>query len=566
MEKVHMPRLGTSTRGRMRILTRRWKRFYVLWLTLALTLLFIVLSKLLLAHSPILDFGDAENSCEPTDDSGSDRRTHSTMTIRKSHSSVSCPDPYLLADSRTEGVSAMSWSTFRKALEAYKIFHREKLKQLKSESYLHRRGSGASEDVSAPLVKTLTWSCSQAKCSGMGDQLFRIQFWLLLAMMSDRIFIVHWDDALERSAKYLVPNEIDWSYFNQSLGMCSDEDSVLDIHSCSKIRFDSTSMWGFAWTKDEFDKFGNLLFSSEEHITVTGRVIAQGVMFVGKDSVLDPGEKIKQGFEKLGIADILHGREPQNPVRCGHKSPWYDTLHYLGLHHFMEIPEMNNGKVFATEPWLQVSHVLLCYLFKFPKILVKEVDKISQHMGIRNSRYLAVHLRTGFKGMPHEESFGTRWYFRNYKMFDEIYIWDGILEYGFELATRKLGSDSIVYLSTDTHVAKERYLEKYGNRLKVTNLTEIHPIYSRSKCEGRDKSRNSQTQSVYGDPHVTMWIDFFLLGRADIMVHGDSAFSENAGFLRPISHLNHVWLMHDNEKNCIASYLGSNSTCIVQYQ
>ena len=545
----------------MKILFRRWKRLYVLWLSLALLLFFVVLSKLLLAHSPILDPGDrdgaGEQSCEPTAHR-SDRLASSgtAPTIRKFQRSELCPDPYLLADVRTQNASvARSWATFRKALETYKVFHREKLKQLKQES---ARGAEVT-------VRTLTWSCSQAKCSGMGDQLFRIQFWLLLAMMSDRVFIVHWDEALQRSAKYLIPNEIDWSYFNQSIGMCSDEDSIMDLHSCVRTRFDSTSIWGFGWTKGEFDRFGDLLFSSEPHITITGRVIAQGVMFVGKESVLDPGEKIRKGFEKLGIADILHGRDPQDPVQCGHKSPWYDLLHSFGMHHFMEIPEMNNGKILATEPWLLVSHVIMCYLFKFPKILVTEVDKISKSMGIHNNKYLAVHLRTGFKGMPHEESFATLWYFRNYKMFDETYTWDGVLEYSFNLATKKLGSDSIVYLSTDTHVAKERYLEKYGNRLKVTNLTEIHPIYSRSKCEGQDSSKDDKSPSVYGDPHVTMWIDFFLLGRADIMVHGDSAFSENACFYRPISHLNHVWFMHDKEKNCIASYLGRNSTCIVQY-
>ena len=538
----------------MRILFRRWKRLYVLWLSLMFLLAFVILSKLLLAHSPILDFGDKQSCGEPTSLEGGARKARSSLTVRKFQSSVSCPDPYLLADARTE--SSENWSTFRKALESYKVFHKEKLEQLKEESTHKAEGK----------VRTLTWACSQAKCSGMGDQMFRIQFWLLLAMMSDRVFIVHWDEALQRSAKYLMPNEIDWSYFNQSKGMCSDDESVMDMRSCSKTRFDATSIWGFGWTKDEFNKFGDLLFSSEEHITVTGRVIAQGVMFVGKDSVLDPGDKIRKGFEKLGIADILHGREPRDPVRCGHKSPWYDTLHTLGAHHFMEIPEMNNGEVFATEPWLQVSHVLLCYLFKFPEILVTEVDKISRSMGIHNNKYLAVHLRTGFKGMAHEESFATRWYFRNYKMFDEIYIWDGILEYSFNLATKKLGADSVVYLSTDTHVAKVRYMEKYGHRLKVTNLTEIHPIYSRSRCEGQDSSKKDQVPSVYGDPHVTMWIDFFLLGRAHIMVHGDSAFSENACFLRPISHLNHVWFMHDKEKNCIASYLGSNSSCIVQYQ
>lgn len=472
--------------------------------------------------------------------------------MMKSHhaDSVSCPDPYLFSAGNSE-----SWSAFRAALDKYKEFHKKKLAELKSSSREAK-------------VRTLTWACSQAKCSGMGDQLFRIQFFLLLAIMSERVFTVYWDPGLQRSAKYLIPNEIDWSYFNQSVGMCTDDESVMNAGTCLQTTFDATSIWGFGWNKNEFTHFGETLFGPEEHITVTGRVIAQGVMFVGKNHVLDPGDRIREGFEKLGVADIL-GRDhtaDTDAVRCGHKSPWYNLLHKFGINRFMEIPEMNNGEVLATEPWLQVSHVLLCYMFKFPQILVNEVDKISKSMGIENRKYLAVHLRTGFKGMPHEESAGTRWYFRNYKMFDEPYIWDGILEYSFKLANSKMGADSIVYLSTDTDVAKKRFLEKYGHRLKVTNLTEIHPIYSRTRCEGQSSyTDGDEALSVYNDPYVVMWIDFFLLGQAHIMVHGDSAFSENACFLRPISHLNHVWFMHDYGKNCIASYVGNNSTCIVHY-
>ena len=511
---------------------------------------FVLLSRLLLAHSPILDIGSAEQKCH----GGKLVATRPAVRSTRHYigGGVSCPDPYLLSETTTP---AESWSRFRAALKTYKTFHKKKLQQLKN----------------GGKVRTLTWACSQAKCSGLGDQLFRIQFFLVLAVMSERVFTVHWDEALQRSAKYLLPNEIDWSYFNETKDMCTDDESVMKSPMCSQTTFDATSIWGFGWNKEEFNSFGERLFGADERITVTGRVIAQGVMYVGKESVLDPGSKIRKGFDRLGIAHIL-GKDDiaqMDAVRCQHKSPWYHLLRMFGLHHFMEIPEMNNGEVLATEPWLQVSHVLLCYLFKFPKNLVQEVNKLSTKMGLDEGAYVGVHLRTGFKGMPHEESFATRWYFRNYKMFGDEYIWDGVMAYSFELATRKLGANSTVYLSTDTDLAKERYLKMYKGRLKVTNLTEIHPIYSRNKCEGQTgtpSTEDGRGTSIYRDPHASMWIDFFLLGRAHIMVHGDSAFSENACFLKPIAHHNHVWYMHDYSKNCIASYVGSNSTCIVKYR
>ena len=519
--------------------------------------MFFLASPLLMPHSPILDLDGEESQCT----SNSPRKTKEERSGKSSARGVfgddfvSCPGVVFPEERSSEG-----WRTFREALERYSKFHREKLMQLRFNSSL------------AKGIKTLTWACSQSKCSGLGDQLYRIQYFFLLALMSDRLFAVYWDEALERSAKYLIPNEIDWSFFDQSKGMCTDRNTVFSGRHCSQNTFSKSSMWGFGWTKDEFAHFSEVLFSDEQHITVTGDVKAY-VMFVNRDFYVYPGEKIIAGFKRLGLNDLLGKDDANNTVSCGHDEIWYTILHNLGAHHFMEIPEVSSGKVLASEAWIQVSHVIFCYLFQFPQVLLNEVDRVSRSLGIEDTRYVAVHLRTGFKGMPYEESYATRLIHRNWKVFDDIEVWDSIMAHGFDLADRIIGVGSPVYLCTDTDVAKEHFLRKYGNRLKVADLSLTHSAHSRSKCAGQEiikiqeptksfEIRKISETSIYDDPYVSMWIDFFLLSRSHVMVHGDSSFSVNACFVKPLPHLRQSWVMHDSVRDCVASYMGGKVTCI----
>ena len=61
---------------------------------------------------------------------------------------------------------------------------------------------------------------------------------------------------------------------------------------------------------------------------------------------------------------------------------------------------------------------------------------------------------------------------------------------------------------------------------------------------------------------VATWLDFFMLAEAKVIVHSESSFSINAAFLKPIPHSFHSWVMYDNDKGCLASYISGNTTCI----
>ena len=49
------------------------------------------------------------------------------------------------------------------------------------------------------------------------------------------------------------------------------------------------------------------------------------------------------------------------------------------------------------------SGELLCYLLHFNKIVMDKVEQIQRQLGLLNIPYLAVHIRTGFFGMEHDE-------------------------------------------------------------------------------------------------------------------------------------------------------------------
>ena len=431
------------------------------------------------------------------------------------------------------------WKTFLKALEDYKVFHKAKLEELK-----------ASKD--GGTVRTLTWACSQSKCSGLGDQLFRIQYFLLLAMMSDRLFTIYWDDKMQKSTQYLIPAEIDWSYFDKHKGMCDDSGM------CSHMVFDRTSLWGFGWTKDEFIHFGKVLFSTIQHVTVAGEVMAYN-MYIGNLSMLDPGPLIHEGMKTLGAQAILGGEDGET-IYCGHRPLWYTWLHRFGMHYIIDIPEISNGQVQANEAWLYFSHYTFTYLFKFSKDLIRRVDNYKKKLGLYNKDYLALHLRTGFMGTPDQEKFITRYIHSGWKFFYHEWEWDCFIKHAINMRDETLGSGKPIYLSTDSDPVRTKVDSQYGNQnIIYGNLNLVHSRFDHRGC-GLETTNAQPEEAVEG--HLAMWLDFFLLGGAKFIVHPDSSFSVNAAFMDPISHKYHSWVLWDYNKQCLATYRTGNVECV----
>ena len=64
---------------------------------------------------------------------------------------------------------------------------------------------------------------------------------------------------------------------------------------------------------------------------------------------------------------------------------------------------MNNGRVQATDAWMQLSHLIFSFSFCFPNDTLAQVEEIKTTLQLKAQPYLAVHMKTGFVSSPHEE-------------------------------------------------------------------------------------------------------------------------------------------------------------------
>lgn len=362
------------------------------------------------------------------------------------------------------------WSTFKLELQKYKYFHKKQLQHLRN-SRSNYTGSRDTEQV-----RTLTWSCdSPVPCSGLGDQLYRIQYVFLLAVISKRVFAIYWNRETHRTTRYLQPGEIDWTFFDENLGMHKKR----DMDHVYKIRQNS-----------HFSRLAQLLQSSTPHITITHEI---DVPFWNVYMRTQVNPTLSSGFKQLGLVNIL------DRPRYGKK---------------------------VTEPLSFVSGMILRYLFTFSNSILSQTEEAQKQLGLRYQKYLAVHLRTGFLGTNFEE----KGQLNNHRIFRSNSSWASTLECSLKLADKQTGSNSPIYLATDSYIVKKWASQKYGSRIRTTNTTLQHvAIASSSKSEKGSEAT---------------WIDFILLARAHTLVHGISGFSTMAGSFCSIPPSRQAYLLH----------------------
>ena len=89
------------------------------------------------------------------------------------------------------------WKKLKEALEEYAVFHQQQVERI---------WSGDLE------VRTISYECdNKANCRGIGDQFYRIQQILLLAVVSNRVLLLDWGEEGMKTFKYLLPNRVNWS-------------------------------------------------------------------------------------------------------------------------------------------------------------------------------------------------------------------------------------------------------------------------------------------------------------------------------------------------------------------
>ena len=171
--------------------------------------------------------------------------------------------------------------TFISVLENYKHFHRTQLQKLKNMSA--QLDANGTRDLAVEEVRTLAWSCDHpSTCSGVGDQLYRIPFAFLLAVVSDRVFTIYWNEENAKTMQYLEPNEIDWIFYDERLGMHKEHN--LQVSSWPNF------------TTNDFVTLAQLLKSEELHITTTHEL-----HILHNFGMVACSDYIKKGFLQMGI-------------------------------------------------------------------------------------------------------------------------------------------------------------------------------------------------------------------------------------------------------------------------
>ena len=400
-------------------------------------------------------------------------------------------DEYLKTCSRLDNwkeAATPEIDTFQGKLKEYMQFHSQQLKLVQSGA-LH-----------PSKLRTLVVSCPNGKyCAGLGDQIARVEVALLLAMISNRVFGIHWDSITMQSMKYLEPHVIRWDQVVPSVGE-------------TKSIFGRTQR-----TKKNNGIIKNKLYSlkdSEVHITLTMETV------VSMPEALD--------------------------YLCEDDYHTMKLLHDVGL-----LEDSRTGRY--KFPIDAVKSLILQYLFKFSSQLLNKVKKIEREVGL-NKPYIGLHLRTGFIGNEFEEEFFPKFVTR---LLRDNTSWANALDCSVKLANSMQGHESLIYLATDSYLVKNLAREKYPGHIVTLDMKLLHvgmvkieknPSLRRKfhmehanttltredqgasgTKEDQGASGTKEDQGASGAEEVDgwegMWVDFLLLARSHAMVRTTSGFS-----------------------------------------
>lgn len=326
------------------------------------------------------------------------------------------------------------WKQLYLALRRYRVFHREQLSCLENKT---KNAYGNDTLLCKNDVRTLTWACSEAQlCGGIGDQLARIQMSFLLAMATNRVFLIHWNPVNSHTMQYLQPNEINWKFFNTSLGLHTD----IRLKRPTTIR-----------KPKHYMSLLSLLLQSEKHITTT--------------------QELQVPFKKA-YREAMHCKEVK------------EALHPLGL---LDILRPTLG----AEPFPHLSGTILRYIFGFDSQVIAEVERTAEALGLLSKSYAALHLRTGFYGTSFEEI----GHFNINKIVKDKRKWTDMIECTLNRTNALLESTAALYLASDSYIVKQWAIDTYSNRVRITNLTLLHVAMEQSNHTLTDIKPNER--SVY---------------------------------------------------------------------
>ena len=197
-------------------------------------------------------------------------------------------------------------------------------------------------------IRTLTWYCDDG-CGGLGDRVRSIGFSLVLAMISNRLFLVQWRQPfeVERQTNIFEPAAIDWNV-DQAL---ADKLSKLSTGSVNMM-MTGTSKIQRANLIEEF-----VTSWEHRHVRIKTNIIFNG--FVELHQLLTTKTWENKRYQIL--MNVTRGKTPTLP----------DSIH----------------------------GVFVRYLFKFSSPVLEKAEQIIREMNMTNVKeYVVANIRSGFLG------------------------------------------------------------------------------------------------------------------------------------------------------------------------
>lgn len=449
---------------------------------------FEILPDMLIGNTDKIAIGGKEKSVswmhrhdDVTDSLNSNREEYSNIVTREGNLTQTTPQPHrtnmstpFIPCNNLKSIPAIEsnndWKNFKELLRKYSEFHREQLERLQR----------AGED--GENVRTLTYVCNRNRdCSGIGDQFYKIQQVLLLAIAFHRVLILHWDPVSMKTFKHLLPNSINWNYFNVTFGMHLKPDPEI-----SKLK-----------TNEHFQTLMQVLQDkTRTHLTLS--------------------YSINVPFRK-GLIRLLRA----------------DTNRALSM---LSLDDILNGKNNVI-PFPLIGSELLRFLFTFSQEVLLKVKEAQEQLGIQDVPYLGVHIRTGFWGTDFQEV----GHFSKKKIFRTNDAWRMTMDCSTRLADTMLAPKAPVYMATDSYIVKMEAVRNYSPQIRTLNMTLQHVALIKNNKPKKiatldsvsmyleSNQTHANTTLTGMDGGMATWVDFLLLARADILVHSISGFSTVAG-------------------------------------
>ena len=162
----------------------------------------------------------------------------------------------------------------------------------------------------------------------------------------------------------------------------------------------------------------------------------------------------------------------------------------------------------------EIFGIAFRYLFQIGRDLSLIVNSAKHLLGLHKDKYVAVHVRAGFVGSAHPEGRAT-------KILSTRKQWEQMLLCAVNMANTNVGSNSPIFLATDSNMVKDLAARKYGTRYKTLNVSLAHPDFL-------DKNSGPNIEAIEG--LLSTWVDFFLLAQSYVQVKAGSDWIYGSGF------------------------------------